>query len=313
MTNMHLILTTLTLAGMLALDDVNTAAGEEPISEVCGACHEEETRQWRSSSHALSLNAEFLAEWERRGKEWECLVCHTSRYDRKTGHFDRDGVSCESCHGAMTEDHPLEKQMVLPVDSEVCQTCHTLTWGEWRISAHGQENIRCFDCHKMHRMELRKDDPDQMCGSCHPRRLNDFAHATHRIKGLHCITCHMPEQLGVRTKIEGTGVRGHMLSVGAKPCSNCHRETVHDSGEMATLEKRLERLEETSDEDLQKRAAALSSRADKLAESLDANRRVLPWLVAIAFVLGGFSGASAYWFKTRKVRKGEDEEPEARK
>jgi hypothetical protein len=303
------ILSALGLWGMLAPGAVGKAGAEEPISEVCATCHEEESRQWKASGHSRSLNGVFQAEWERRGKAWQCLVCHVSQYDRKTGHFSQDGVSCESCHGVMTEEHPGEKQMVLPVDSQVCQSCHGMTWGEWRISAHGQGNIRCFDCHKMHDMGLRRNNPDEMCGSCHPKRLNDFAHATHRIEGLHCITCHMPEQAGVRTKIEGTGVREHMFSVGAKPCSDCHRETVHDGHEVATLESRVERLEGASGDDLHERIVALTTRAQDFKERLDANKKVIPWIVALSFLLGGFSGASVLWFVSRRGKRGEEDRP----
>lgn len=268
------------------------------VAGYCEGCHEEETKEWHSSPHARSINPEFLSEWKIQGKKWECLVCHASQFDRKSKKYSEEGVSCESCHGVLNEDHPDEARMILPVTSESCQDCHSVTYGEWRISAHGQKNIRCFDCHKMHRMELRKEDPDQMCGTCHAERLKDFAHATHRIKGLQCITCHMPEPVGVRTKMMGTGVRGHTFQVGAESCSNCHRDMVHGSHEISTLEEEVLRLEAIKPETLTVKVQNLEEEREKLRRSLLANRRVFPWIVILAFALGlsiGFAIFRVRW------------------
>ena len=141
------------------------SAEEEKEADTCGVCHEQETKEWTDSPHARTLGDRFLNEWKSEGKKWECLVCHASQYDRETGTFSHAGVSCESCHGPVTGDHPDKVQKLLPVTSETCMACHSITYGEWRISAHGRKNIRCFDCHKMHQMNLRKVDPDQMCGT----------------------------------------------------------------------------------------------------------------------------------------------------
>lgn len=128
-------------------------------------------------------------------------------------------------------------------------------------------------------MELRKDNPDELCGTCHSARLQDFAHATHRLRGLQCITCHMPEPLGTRLKIMGTGVRGHSFGVGAETCANCHREMVHENHEVASLEEQVHRLREMTPEKLTEKTAELEQRAKNLREVLDAYRRILPgWL-----------------------------------
>lgn len=275
------------------------SAHESSASSTCGACHEDETRQWEASPHAKAISPAFLTEWENEGKKWECLVCHTSQYDRKTRQFSREGVSCESCHGALNENHPLEAKMALPVASEVCNACHSITYGEWRISAHGQKNIRCFDCHKMHQMGLRKDDPDQMCGTCHSERLKDFSHATHRIKGLHCITCHMPQAPGVRTKMEGTGVRGHTFGVGAETCAECHREMVHQSNEVASLEQKVERLEAVNPQESSQQLAELERKDNEMNRRLETNRRMLPWVLGLSFVLGGALGLAIARFPRR--------------
>ena len=186
----------------------------------------------------------------------------------------------------MTEDHPDNVKKLLPVTSETCQSCHSITYGEWRISAHGQKNIRCFDCHKMHEMNLREEDRDQMCGTCHTERLKDFSHATHHLKGVQCITCHMPQVMGAGLKIKGTGARGHTFSVGAETCANCHKEMVHSRSDIATLEGEVERLKGISPEALQKQVKEQRQELDQLHMALRANRRVFSVIVVVAFCLG---------------------------
>jgi hypothetical protein len=242
----------------------------------------------------------FLNVWTQQGKKWECLVCHTSRSDRKTGTYSHEGVSCESCHGEMKEDHPDKEKMALPVTSEVCQSCHTVTYGEWRVSRHGQKNIRCFDCHKMHQMSQRKDQPDQMCGTCHTERLKDFSHATHSVEGLHCLSCHMPEVKGSVMKIRGIGVRGHTFGVGAETCANCHREMVHASHERASLEEEVHKLKAATPEKMQAQLDELEKESGKLRETINANKRVFPAVIGLAFLLGIFLGFALPHFRAKK-------------
>ena len=273
---------------------------EEKESDRCVLCHEQETKEWQASPHSQTMNDIFLNEWTNEGKKWECLVCHTSQFDRQTGKFSHDGISCESCHGAMKEDHPDKSKMGLPVTSEVCESCHAITYGEWRVSAHGQKNIRCFDCHKMHEMKLRKDQPDQMCGTCHTERLKDFSHATHAIEGLHCLSCHMPEVKGAGMKIRGLGVRGHTFGVGAETCDGCHRDMVHASHERATLNEEVKQLKAATPEKLKEQLDQLETDGTKMKEELQANRRVFPPVVALSFLLGIFLGVALPHFRLKK-------------
>ncbi|MEI6083770.1 MAG: multiheme c-type cytochrome [Verrucomicrobiota bacterium] len=275
-------------------------AEEDKTSDRCALCHEKATQEWAASPHAQTMNDQFVNEWTKQGKKFECLVCHTSQFDRKAGTFSHEGVSCESCHGAMKEDHPDKTKMVLPATSEVCQSCHGITYGEWRVSLHGQKNIRCFDCHKMHGMAQRKDKPDEMCGTCHTDRLKDFSHATHAVEGLHCLSCHMPEVKASVMKIRGLGVRGHTFGVGAETCANCHREMVHASHERASLEEEVHKLKAATPEKIQAHSAELEKEAVKLRETVAANRRVFPPLIGLAFVLGIFLGFALPHFRAKK-------------
>jgi formate-dependent nitrite reductase cytochrome c552 subunit len=186
------------------------------------------------------------------------------------------------------------------VDSEICRVCHSITYGEWRISAHGQKGIRCFDCHKMHGMHLRKDDPDQMCGSCHTKRLESFSHATHHLKGVQCISCHMPEVRGGGMKIKGAGLRGHTYGVGAETCTQCHREMVHESHETASLTEEVARLKAVSPAALQQQIETLQTETTALRADLQANRRVFMPVVGLAFLLGISAGYALPHFRSRK-------------
>ena len=262
-------------------------AGEEAEEgPACADCHEEETAQWKASSHARAMKPEFIAEWERQGKKFECLACHSTHYDRAAGTYDMAGVGCESCHGPANPDHPDKAKMNLQSGNESCRTCHSITYGEWRLSAHGQKDVGCMSCHSMHAMDLRKEDPDQQCGSCHTSRLEDFAHATHKEKGLHCITCHMPEHPEARNKIKGTGVRGHSYGVGAETCSGCHRVQVHQSGGMASLEHEVEVLKEAGSEGKMKELSTLRQENVDLRQARQEDRGAFPWVAGLCFVLG---------------------------
>jgi formate-dependent nitrite reductase cytochrome c552 subunit len=271
---------------MMALWPVFAADYADKVSDRCALCHEEAAKQWSESKHAAAMDDTFRSLWEREGKKLECLVCHTTQFDRQTGKYSLEGITCTSCHEDIGANHPDDKTKSLPVTSQVCQKCHGITFGEWRISGHGQKNIRCFDCHKMHSMAQRKDDPDQMCGTCHTARLESFSHATHATAGLHCTTCHMPETVGHAMKVRGTGVRGHTFGVGAETCTKCHRDMVHASGETAALQAEVKQLKASRPELLERKVADLQQETTQLSHALQANRRIFGPVVAVAFALG---------------------------
>ena len=268
---------------------LRAGAAAPQVQEIsCELCHSDETQQWRDSAHARAMQAQFTREWERTGKKWECLTCHTSHYNRKRGTYSHAGVDCESCHGAAKSDHPGEGKMGLPVDSKVCQKCHKQAFNQWRLSAHGQKNVRCFDCHKMHKMALRKTDPDGLCGSCHPGRLKDFSHATHRVKGLHCVSCHMPTvEGGAAARIRGTGTPGHSLGVGVETCNKCHRDMVHESHEVASLQKEIGKIKSGK---LQNEIEELGGEVEKLKGAVKAGWRNTIIAGVLSLVVGAFLG-----------------------
>ncbi len=265
---------------------VRAADDAAPGEEACAACHAQAVEEWRGSRHARALDRTFLEQWRRAGGGFECLVCHASRYDRAGARPQSHGVSCESCHGPIPAGHPGEGAPLLPVSSDACAACHASTHAQWRLSAHGQRNIRCFDCHRMHRGGVKGASADASCGACHPLRMKDFSHATHRIKGLQCVTCHMPDTAGGHLKIRGTGVRGHSFGVGAETCVGCHRETVHRERGTAALESKLDRLEAAGAETAADRLDAAEAEAARLRTALAVRRRATGWLVFAALCAG---------------------------
>ncbi len=202
---------------------------KDPVEELipCQLCHEVEDCQWKLSRHSKSMGSSFLNEWELSNKDEKCLECHADIHIPQTGNIAKHAVSCESCHGPDNPDHPNQTKMVLPATSEVCKDCHCVTWGQWRVSSHGENNVQCFDCHKVHQTILVTENPDELCGTCHKEQLSDFIKASHTTAKLHCVNCHMPEPVGIQTECQGKNVRGHTFNVTSWPCSDCHSDMVH--------------------------------------------------------------------------------------
>ncbi len=266
----------------------------------CADCHAQEHADWNGSVHAKAFNERFQKAWKEHGAKPACLSCHTTGHKAGTERYAHAGVTCESCHGPMADGHPAEK-MPLPVSSEMCAACHKRTHQEWRVSRHGQKNIRCFDCHKAHGQGLRAGGGEALCGSCHPGRLKDFAHATHHVEGLTCTSCHMPAFTPGPEAIQGTGAPGHSLSVGAEVCARCHEETVHKSThlndlrqEVSAFQKELALSGSKSVFDLNEKVKDLEWRLDQASHNL--------WLVALLGLLAGLGVGwlLAYYLLRRK-------------
>jgi formate-dependent nitrite reductase cytochrome c552 subunit len=157
---------------------------------------------------------------------------------------------------------------------------------EWQLSGHAKINVRCFDCHAVHRQGLRREQAEQQCGACHAQRMEDFAHATHHLQGLTCTTCHMPQP---RTAgIGGTGAPGHSFFVGAQTCSACHEEMVHKSHKLDALSEEIERL--TQQGSVQ-HAEQLQAANRQLELGLDLQKSKTVKFSLIALLLGLILGA----------------------
>lgn len=262
--------------------------------ETCAACHEEEHKAWKSSLHARAYSGRFQTSWNEHGKAPQCLACHTTGAKKNSLHFAFEGVTCESCHGAKSEEHPGGSKMPIPVSSEMCNACHLKTYQEWKVSRHGQKNVRCFDCHQVHAQGLRAGGGDRLCGSCHPGRLKDFAHATHHLEGLKCATCHMPGRPDRAGAIEGTGAAGHALSVGGEVCARCHEEMVHASHKIRTLTGQVQDLKPSA---LVKQVEDKETRIRQLELEVHLQKGRMIRMVILACVIGMAAGGVVAWRK----------------
>ena len=72
---------------VLILSAVVVRAEEDKASDRCALCHEQATKDWAASPHARAMDDKFVNEWTKGGKKFECLVCHTTQFDRKAGTF----------------------------------------------------------------------------------------------------------------------------------------------------------------------------------------------------------------------------------
>lgn len=270
----------------------------------CRMCHKEAHEQWVNSPHAMAYeDTDFQEIWQKSGSEFSCLACHATGADMETGTFAFPGVTCESCHGIMDKGHSKkDAEMPLPVTSEVCRDCHKQTFQEWKMSKHGQSEIRCFDCHGVHAQSLRSDGGDQFCGACHSQRLEDFAHATHQLEGLHCNTCHMPVSVEPDV-IEGAGAAAHTLFVGAEICSRCHADMVHSSAQLPEMREEL--FEATKGEYLTggKNAVELYEEVTNLNWMLNSARKKLWTVSVLGLVVGLALGWMFGWFFFERLRK----------
>ena len=273
-------------------------------AEACAACHQAEYNEWKSSKHAGAFSPTFAASWNERGQNPSCLICHTTGFRPEQGAYAFAGVSCESCHGPMNPGHPENGSMILPTDATACMPCHRQTYMEWKLSGHAQHNIRCFDCHAVHRQGLRKEHVEDQCGACHAERLEDFAHATHHVEGLTCATCHLPHPK--TSGIGGTGAPAHSFFVGAETCAACHEETVHRSHKLKdTLGEQVERLNRQSTEQV----GALQTQVQELELSLDIAKARMIKAALGALLVGLLIGLWGQGMPWRRRGTGRDDQP----
>lgn len=272
-------------------------------SEKCKVCHEDTHKTWSKTLHSQAYSSPiFQQNWTEQGSAVSCLECHTTGYDKATGKYNEEGVTCESCHGPMVEDHPKNPMQITP-DATLCAGCHKTTTDEWRASNHGQAGINCEACHDPHSQAPRADSVNELCGTCHKETGSSFTHGTHANAGLECSNCHM----AVTTPASFTGglfATGHTFAVGSEACIGCHQDTVHtrdtivqltgeDTGEALSMDE-LEMKVQEQDQTIQ----TLESQSSV---------RLYTGLMQGAIV-GLVIGGVAAWVVSRRIRIVEVEE-----
>jgi predicted CXXCH cytochrome family protein len=99
-------------------------------AEACGACHQEQLANWKTSYHAEAW-ATLAKDPEGGAEDPECVSCHVSGFMRPGGPARLDqiekfkAVQCESCH-APVEGHPGGKKFAR-IGEALCRECHSET------------------------------------------------------------------------------------------------------------------------------------------------------------------------------------------
>lgn len=204
-----------------APDLTNTPAKE------CQECHLDVASHWETSAHAHAYDDPvFQAQWLGLGEPTECLACHTTNFQPATGSFDQEGVACEACHGAVTDEHPPAPIPIL-ADTEYCGTCHTTTLGEWHQSNHASQEIGCMDCHDPHSQQALFAEPDDLCINCHEESMGDYLEDLHIQEGIGCVDCHalvIPPEV---PPVDGIVPTGHSFTLTPATCVACHTDALH--------------------------------------------------------------------------------------
>lgn len=208
---------------------VTGGTAELQLPQACSECHLDVVNAWEGGAHAGAYaDPTFQAAWETQNQDPMCLQCHTTGFELRTGQYAHEGVTCEACHGLTPVNHPPEPLVVDP-GLEVCAECHTTTYVEWQLSAHGEQQLACTTCHNPHPQTLRFDHANDLCLNCHNEEArDDFAHLVHVEQN--CTDCHWfrpsEEDLLAHYVSGNLFPTGHTAEVQTQACVVCHGELV---------------------------------------------------------------------------------------
>ena len=220
------------LATALAVAEPAPAPLQQATAENCQACHAKIHDTWTTGSHSKAASNEaFLAAWKEKGNDPACMSCHATGYDKVSGTWQAEGVTCVACH-PLNANHPKES-MAIDRTGKLCGTCHTEAYFEWEASTHRGNNIACSSCHDPHQANLKAADPATLCATCHKDTSSNFTHTAHSQQGLTCADCHL-SQLG-GDLIDGHARRDHSFTVRLDTCNKCHAYQMHDPQQAMNL------------------------------------------------------------------------------
>ncbi len=320
-------LLTMSLSTGLVYASPLTQGQDPPIKvlndENCQDCHLDIEENWSHSPHAHAYDDPvFQEQWIGLGSPGNCLACHTTNFISSSREYESEGVSCQSCHGTTTSNHPPEV-VSTKADVDYCGSCHTTTLSEWRKTGHATANVGCMDCHDPHSQKSLFEDPDDLCINCHQEGMGDYLNDLHVQKEIGCVDCHalvIPPEVAPEDGIVPTG---HAFSISPQTCVACHTDTLHagftlpgyengasegasfHSGDSNTEEESggAQPLEETSTESDLNPSQRIQALETALASSRVSN---LFQGAVIGLVLGG----STAWIVGRNILALPDEEEE---
>lgn len=198
---------------------------EEAEPQQCAECHIDVVADWQDSAHANAYHSDGFQAALADGADDSCFACHTTGYQAFSGEFTHAGVTCEACHGVTPANHP-DEAVAVPVGLEVCADCHTTTYQEWQVSAHGDASLECTSCHNPHPQQVRFGENNALCLNCHgDEELPGYAHVTHQEE--ECTSCHWhrgefdSEQHILTGALMPTGHEGNVETLA---CIDCHED-----------------------------------------------------------------------------------------
>jgi hypothetical protein len=260
---------------------------------LCQSCHPKEYADWQNTTHAnATLDPAFKEQLSKVANQAACLTCHTTGFDKGSGQFLSEGVTCEACHGPYKEGHPNAATMQLPMASDTCHVCHQQTFKEWEGSQHAANKIECFDCHMAHSQGLRTGSEQTLCAACHSERQTQVAHATHGISGVDCASCHMSQQTMSDTPGMEIKARNHSFAVSADVCAGCHEATIHTSNKLS-LAAAAGQADAAKLTEQANRVPELQQQLSDLEQRLASIRNLGIAGSGLAFGFGGFLGLIA--------------------
>jgi hypothetical protein len=266
----------------------------------CQTCHPEEYADWQNTVHAkAALDPVFKEQFAKSHNQGDCLKCHTTGFDKSSGKFAWEGVTCEACHGPYKQGHPAAQTMQLPMESTTCRVCHEAAFQEWEKSSHAQQKIECFDCHRSHTQGLRTGGAETLCAACHNNQQTQLKHSIHGIGGVDCGNCHMAKEQkntagGASTAGAEIEAKSHSFSVPTDVCNRCHSNTIHPIGGLSTISRPAAELRSVGDAapamTEADREAELQAQISDLQNRLGALRDAGVISMGLALAFGGFCG-----------------------
>lgn len=229
-----LMLPLVLIAGLFWLCLARPVAGQEPTAvpmpqtaQACTECHLDVANHWAESAHAHAFDDPvFQQSYSELGEPVECLACHTTDYDPVTQTYEIAGIACESCHGAVGEQHPPEPVPIL-ADTDYCGTCHTTTINEWRMTGHSSAAIDCVDCHDPHSQQALFANPDTLCINCHREGMSSYLTDIHYEAEIGCVDCHALVIPPDPMPANGIVPTGHSFTITPATCVACHTDALH--------------------------------------------------------------------------------------
>ncbi|OGW88856.1 MAG: hypothetical protein A3A73_05735 [Omnitrophica bacterium RIFCSPLOWO2_01_FULL_50_24] len=181
------------------ITEVPAIEGAEYVgSETCSACHEEQTKEFKLSTH--------------------------ERIAIPAGDATVEG--CEMCHGPgslhVEAGGGRGKHIVNPKKNpEACFACHTDKKIEFQLPYHHpvlEGKMSCSDCHNAHAPEVRPwtatslKDVNEACFKCHKEQGGPFVWE-HEALREGCTTCH---------KVHGSITDKMLIARDSNLCLRCH-------------------------------------------------------------------------------------------